>query len=412
MQALYHAVPLAMERVDFYANFMAFLRAVRERLHPPGHSDIRTVVAERDLHFQVDLGDRLGCDFYYGYYSERFDADLFMAMLSPGAVVVDVGANFGYYTVRAAQCVGPSGVVHAFEPDPRAGRLLELNLEHNSMTHVRFVRACVGEADGETAFSVMEESAFSGRADTGRARLKDELRVPMRMLDAYLLEVGSPVISAMKIDVEGFEFSVLGGVRETIRCSPELVLLFEVNTKNLTDERREALKSVLLELTAQGLRGWMLGVTPGGLVEAGSPEEIVQLRSCNVFFVRSDSPTEERLLARAADLRTTSVAQVSRHLSFPREVGLAHSIGDVAAVQSGGDYIVGMCARYTERAEAVAEQLRRVEADSVQRLEEIRMRERVIVELQAACERLAKTAPLWERLLRRLQSRLWRKERG
>ena len=40
------------------------------------------------------------------------------AVLTKGAVAVDIGANLGYFTLLMAELVGPAGAVHAFEPNP------------------------------------------------------------------------------------------------------------------------------------------------------------------------------------------------------------------------------------------------------------------------------------------------------
>jgi hypothetical protein len=48
------------------------------------------------LTFQVDLGDRLGCDVYYGYFDERFEASLFAEVLQSGATMLDVVSRLFY----------------------------------------------------------------------------------------------------------------------------------------------------------------------------------------------------------------------------------------------------------------------------------------------------------------------------
>ena len=258
VRTLHDLIPAAQEfPPDFAIAYVQFLRSLRERLHPIGIRDVRLVETTSGLKWCVDLGDRLGADFYYGHCGEFFESQLFLALLEPGATVIDVGANFGYYTVSAAAKVGPAGVIHAFEPDPFAFKLLRSSIHANRLTNVRCHHVCLGAEDGETLFHVMAESAFSGISPTGRARLRKKLTMRCRRLDSILADEGRAV-TAIKIDVEGHEGDVLRGSGETIRQCPGIVVMLEVNDKNLNQERRGALHAALEELYADGFRGWVI----------------------------------------------------------------------------------------------------------------------------------------------------------
>ena len=54
---------------------------------------------------------------FYKITSDRFALSLFQQHITPGATVLDIGANIGIITSRLAQMVGPQGCVHAFEPE-------------------------------------------------------------------------------------------------------------------------------------------------------------------------------------------------------------------------------------------------------------------------------------------------------
>ena len=51
-------------------------------------------------------------------YTDRSERQLLRRTLFAGAVVVDAGANIGIYSEFLSRCVGPTGVVHSFEPSP------------------------------------------------------------------------------------------------------------------------------------------------------------------------------------------------------------------------------------------------------------------------------------------------------
>jgi hypothetical protein len=66
----------------------------------------------------------------WGFY-EKYETALFKRLVKKGMVVVDIGANIGYYTLLAAHLVGDKGKVFAFEPDPNNYDLLCKNIEVN-----------------------------------------------------------------------------------------------------------------------------------------------------------------------------------------------------------------------------------------------------------------------------------------
>ena len=65
------------------------------------------------------------------------------ALIEPGDVVVDVGADIGALTVPLARAVGPAGRVLAFEPQPTVFQNLCANLALNDLLHVQAFNAAL-----------------------------------------------------------------------------------------------------------------------------------------------------------------------------------------------------------------------------------------------------------------------------
>jgi FkbM family methyltransferase len=140
------------------------------------------------------------------------------AVLAPGGVLVDVGANVGYYTVLGAQRVGAAGQVHAFEIDPRPLRCLRRNAA--ARPNVQVHEIAIGEADGEGVLVSGLDSGHSSVKAGGEGPI-----VPMTSLDHWLETPGAPVrIDVIKIDIEGGELAALRGARTLLkRFSPVVV---------------------------------------------------------------------------------------------------------------------------------------------------------------------------------------------
>jgi FkbM family methyltransferase len=153
----------------------------------------------------------------YGEYS-RDETLLFAQLVTPGALVVDVGANIGALTLFLAQAVGPHGVVIAIEPQRAVHQLLCANLALNEINNVRAIHAAAGRTPGR-AFVPISDYTKSG--NFGGVELNEISGEPIDMINIDSL--GLPGCQFMKIDVEGHEHLVIAGAAETIaRFKPVL----------------------------------------------------------------------------------------------------------------------------------------------------------------------------------------------
>jgi FkbM family methyltransferase len=159
----------------------------------------------------------------YEYKQTRY----FKSLLSPGAVVADVGANVGYYSLVAAPLVGSAGQVYAFEPMGAQFAQLCANVMRNSLRQVNLVNLALSDEVGEATITLEDENntgSASLRGGTGSAGSE---KVQVSTLDHYFGSQPLQRLDVVKIDVEGFETAVLRGGEGTIgRFRP--VVMIEV----------------------------------------------------------------------------------------------------------------------------------------------------------------------------------------
>jgi FkbM family methyltransferase len=159
----------------------------------------------------------------YGEFAES-ENRLMRAFLKPGDTVLDVGANVGTVALALARAVGPAGRVVAFEPQRLVFQALCATLTMNGLTHVEARRQAVGRVSGAIRIPVVdptvEQNLGSVRIEAGPDGVGD--LVPLVTID----ELALPACALVKIDVEGMDYDVLLGAKETIaRARP--VLYFE-----------------------------------------------------------------------------------------------------------------------------------------------------------------------------------------
>ncbi len=144
---------------------------------------------------------------------------LFARHLDTKGVVLDVGANIGYYSVYVLPLVF---AVHAFEPDPTAGEILRKNLRACHLSaHVHQV--AVSNWHGETQFVVERDSEISHLAEPTDESDTNRRSVEVTTIDHFVAE-RELSITGIKIDVEGADFQVLQGSMDTLQRHSPLVL--------------------------------------------------------------------------------------------------------------------------------------------------------------------------------------------
>lgn len=156
--------------------------------------------------------------------------------LRPGDTFIDVGANFGLVTLRAAALVGPSGRVVAFEPNPDVFKRLAWHAEANGLRNVICEPVALGRVPGTATLRLASPNTGAASiADlswTRNAAITHECAVVRG--DSRLRTLPSPAQAPLfiKIDVEGFECEALGGLSRTINTHLPAVVC-EVNRRCL-----------------------------------------------------------------------------------------------------------------------------------------------------------------------------------
>jgi FkbM family methyltransferase len=162
------------------------------------------------------------------------------ALVGPGDVCLDVGAEFGLYTHVLADIVGPRGADHAFEPQRAAHRVLELGVRAAGLRWVHLHRLALGATHGREELSVPRRRGLPvhGRAyltvgaqDAGPNREFAGHRlesVVVETLDAVVADLGLPRVALVKADVEGAEGALLDGAAGVLAAHrPHLLLEIE-----------------------------------------------------------------------------------------------------------------------------------------------------------------------------------------
>lgn len=221
------------------------LRRAMEQLSRSSHGIVQTQFG--DVVYEVDLSLHRQMRKYFHHTHEMFLERIFDRFLAPQALFFDVGANCGYWSAYALSRVGPKGEVHAFEPVREycafVQRLAELNPNFNVIAN----NVACGAATGRSRMVVVlprVDNFANSNTNIGSSslaagflehamELTETIEVDIVSLDDYIRQraIDPEHIGLIKIDVEGFQDTVLDGMTQILsKTGRKIPILCEILT--------------------------------------------------------------------------------------------------------------------------------------------------------------------------------------
>lgn len=144
---------------------------------------------------------------------ETWGANLYLKneiTISPGDIVVDIGAYIGDFTVYASQKTGPRGRVVAYEPFKETYSYLRKNISENKCKNVSLINRAVGKQDGVSSLFIPKNAEFgSSLLDITEYGECEEIKIRMSTIDSVFQQNAIDHIDLLKMDCEGGEYEIL-----------------------------------------------------------------------------------------------------------------------------------------------------------------------------------------------------------
>jgi FkbM family methyltransferase len=208
----------------------ALCRAQAQPLYLGDHRAICRVLSRYKLF--LDTRDRgFAAHVMLDGYWEMWLTIFMCRRVRAGMVAVDVGANFGYYTLLLADLVGPSGHAFAVEPNPTVATLLRQSVALNGFdTRTSIVEAAAGGGllDQVLLYSPHGEFKNASVIDSPNLVNRDDGSVQqVRQVKIDDIVAGTSHVDFLKIDAEGAEESIIEGMDQCISGHhPSIILEF------------------------------------------------------------------------------------------------------------------------------------------------------------------------------------------
>ncbi len=204
---------------------------------------------------------------------ERDETAFLRQTFFPGMVLLDIGANVGFYTAIGAHIAGPQGQVIALEPDPENFRYLEETVRANGLQNVRCLQLAAADHIGPAKLYVSTDNRGDNRLYSNELA-SDTIEVQATTVDHLLEELGINHVDVVKLDVQGAEGWVLRGMKSTLLRSPGITVLTEFWPNGLRRTNTDP-KQLLSFLEGLGLQIYKLGKN-GSLCPIESYEALVR----------------------------------------------------------------------------------------------------------------------------------------
>jgi len=128
--------------------------------------------------------------FYAIYIAGEYD----FLTIRQGDIVLDAGASWGDFSLKASKLVGKSGKIIAVEPDPVFFKMLKRNIIINQISNIIAVKKALSDVEGYCLIDY-----------------RKRIRVPTISVDNLLKENKVKKVDVLKMDIEGDEVKALKG---------------------------------------------------------------------------------------------------------------------------------------------------------------------------------------------------------
>jgi len=170
------------------------------------------------LHIEDWIQENL---YFLGEY-ETAELKSMEQFISKEGVFIDVGANIGLFSLYASQFTNQ---VICFEPFPQNFNSLKQNIKLNNLPNVRLENRAIGETEGVINLYYDDQEKNLGMVSTKPLENGIKKEVKVVSLDSYLMSESISNIDFIKIDIEGFEYQALLGMRSTLETYHPTLLI-------------------------------------------------------------------------------------------------------------------------------------------------------------------------------------------
>ena len=218
-------------------------------------------------------------------YWENWIHQVVCALVRPGDHIIEVGANFGYYTVAMARQTGPNGSILAFEANTGLADLVRRSVHFNGYSPtVKVLAKAASDKAGTLSFATSRRNAGGGTISTKPGALGPD-SVLVTVETVTLDSVAPDGVRFIRMDAEGSEPLILRGAERLLQ-RPDIVVCMEWDVVQMS--ARADIPDLIEWLSSLGFRYWSIQYDSSLLGVAAA--DMPTLPACDVVMAREAPP--------------------------------------------------------------------------------------------------------------------------
>ena len=216
----------------------------------------QAIVKREGIWWDLDLTEGIDFSIYLLGGFEPKTLKLYKKIVKNGDIVLDIGANIGSHTLPLALNTGKNGMVFAIEPTEYAFKKLQknINLNKDLASNISVLQVMLVADENEPLKSDIYSSwplFHNGKKIHAehKGQLMETKGAVAITLDQLVRQMQISKIDFIKLDVDGHEYSVLFGGKETMKtCTPKILMELAPYLYNPVPGQFEAILTLFSQL--------------------------------------------------------------------------------------------------------------------------------------------------------------------
>ncbi len=149
---------------------------------------------------------------------EPNSTEVIKQMITKEDIVVDIGANIGYYTLLMKN----AKKIYAIESSQDNCNKLNINIRLNNLNNVSIIRKAIGNFDGTIKINISDKSNLHSINKNNKKFIATE-NVKITTIDSFIKTIKDKP-AFVRMDVEGYEYQIIKGMKEFLKNDSKLFI--------------------------------------------------------------------------------------------------------------------------------------------------------------------------------------------